>query len=235
MLYYTRNPPVASAAGREAVERRPQLLLTMKANVYIDAFNLYYGCIKDTPFRWLDPRLLSEKLLPRHQVHRVRYFTARIQARPTDPRAPQRQQTYIRALETIPGLTVHYGHFLSKATRMPLARPPRRGPRTVEVMKTEEKGSDVNLAAYLLLDAFDGDCEMALVVSNDSDLVEPIRMVRAKFGVPVGVVNPQQTTSHALRQAASFYRPLRQGVLRASQLPTRLSDAKGTITKPAAW
>jgi hypothetical protein len=118
---------------------------------------------------------------------------------------------------------------------MPLSTPPRRGPRTVEVLKTEEKGSDVNLATYLLLDAFDGDCEMALVVSNDSDLVEPIRIVRTKFSLPVGVVNPQRNTSHALRQAASFYRPLRQGVLGASQLPTQLSDAKGTITKPAAW
>jgi uncharacterized LabA/DUF88 family protein len=207
----------------------------MRANVYIDAFNLYYGCIKDTPFRWLDLRLLSEKLLRGHQVHRVRYFTARIQGRPTDPQAPQRQQAYVRALETIPGLTVHYGRFLSKTIRMPLSTPPRRGPRTVEVLKTEEKGSDVNLATYLLLDAFDGDCEMALVVSNDSDLVEPIRMVRAKFGLPVGVVNPQRTTSQALRQAASFYRPLRQGVLGASQLPTQLPDANGIITKPAAW
>lgn len=235
MLYYTCNPPVASAAGREAVERRPQLLSAMRANVYIDAFNLYYGCIKDTPFRWLDLRLLGEKLLPRDQIHRVRYFTARIQARPADPQAPQRQQIYIRALETIPGLTVHYGHFLSKPTRMPLASPPRTGPRTVEVLRTEEKGSDVNLATYLLLDAFDRDCEMALVVSNDSDLVEPIRIVRAKFGLPVVVVNPQRNTSHALRQAASFYRPLRHGVLKASQLPTQLSDATGTITKPAAW
>ena len=118
---------------------------------------------------------------------------------------------------------------------MPLAKPPRRGARTVEVLKTEEKGSDVNLATYLLLDAFDGDYEMALILSNDSDLVEPIRVVRAKFSLPVGVVNPQGNTSHALRKAASFYRPLRQGVLQASQLPAQLADAKGTITKPVSW
>ncbi len=118
---------------------------------------------------------------------------------------------------------------------MPLARPPASGPRTVEVLRTEEKGSDVNLATYLLLDAFNGDCEMALVISNDSDLVEPIRVVRVTFGLTVGVVNPQKNTSHALRQAASFYRPLRQGVLQASQFPAQLTDAKGTIAKPAAW
>jgi hypothetical protein len=33
-----------------------------------------------------------------------------------------------------------------------------------EVWKTEEKGSDVNLACYLLLDAFDGDCEAAVII-----------------------------------------------------------------------
>ena len=207
----------------------------MKTNVYIDAFNLYYGCIKGTPFRWLDLRLLSEKLLPRHQIHRVRYFTARIQARPRDIQAPQRQQTYLRALQTIPNLTIHYGHFLSRPTRMPLARPRLIGPKTAEVLKTEEKGSDVNLATYLLLDAFDDDYEMALIISNDSDLMEPIKVIRQRFGLPVGVVNPQPNASQALRQVATFYRPLRRGALQASQLPAQITDANGVITKPAAW
>ena len=78
--------------------------------------------------------------------------------------------------------------------------------QTVAVLKTEEKGSDVNLATYLLMDAFDQDYELALVVSNDSDLVGPIEVVQRRFGLPVGVVNPHRTTSHALRVAASFYR-----------------------------
>jgi uncharacterized LabA/DUF88 family protein len=207
----------------------------MKTNVYIDAFNLYYGCIRGTPFRWLDLRLLSEQLLPRHQIHLVRYFTARVQARPGDIQAPQRQQTYIRALQTIPNLTIHYGHFLSRPARMPLAKPPLIGPKTAEVLKTEEKGSDVNVATYLLLDAYDRNCEMALIISNDSDLMEPIRVVRGRFGLPVGIVNPQQNTSHALREVATFYRRLRRGVLQASQLPVQLTDANGVIKKPAAW
>lgn len=102
-------------------------------------------------------------------------------------------------------------------------------------MKTEEKGSDVNLATYLLLDAFDQDYDLALVISNDSDLVEPIAVVRQRFGLTVGVVNPQRHTSRALQQVASFYRPLRKGVLASSQLPNQLVDATGTLTKPAGW
>ena len=86
-----------------------------------------------------------------------------------------------------------------------------------------------------MLDAFDRDYDLALVISNDSDLVEPISVVRQRFGLVVGVVNPHANTSHALRQAASFYRPLRKGVLSSSQLADQLTDANGVITKPAGW
>ncbi len=207
----------------------------MKVNVYIDGFNLYYGSIRDTPYKWLDLRSMSEKLVPKHEVNRIRYFTARVQPRSGDPQMAQRQQTYIRALETIPGLTIHYGHFLVSQVRMPLAHPPKTGRRTVEVIKTEEKGSDVNLATYLLFDAFTTDYEMAVVVSNDSDLVEPIRLVRDKFRLPVGVVNPHRNTSHALRQVAAFYRPIREGVLRSSLLADPVIDHQGEIRKPTGW
>jgi hypothetical protein len=49
---------------------------------------------------------------------------------------------------------------------MPLAHPRPGGPAAVEVIKTEEKGSDVNLATYLLLDAFRRDCDTAIVISR---------------------------------------------------------------------
>jgi len=73
-------------------------------------------------------------------------------------------KVHLRALETIPGLSIHYGHYLSHVTRMPLANAPPRGARTVEVVKTDEKGSDVNLATYMLLDAFQHDCTVAVVI-----------------------------------------------------------------------
>jgi hypothetical protein len=107
--------------------------------------------LKGTPYRWLDLGSLCRRLLPKDRVNRIRYFTATVSARPHNPDAHQRQQVYLRALETIPGLSIHYGHYLSHVTRMPLARPRRGGARTVEVVKTEEKGSDVNLATLLLL------------------------------------------------------------------------------------
>ena len=89
----------------------------MSANVYIDAFNLYYGAVKGTPHKWLDLHAMAQKLLPKETVKRIRYFTARLTPRPNDPQIAQRQQAYLRALETIPGMTIHYGHFLSSTAR----------------------------------------------------------------------------------------------------------------------
>ena len=142
----------------------------MSTNVYIDAFNLYYGCLKGTPNRWLDLDLLCRLLLPSYAVNRIRYFTANVESRPGDPGQQQRQQAYLRALLTIPNLSIHFGSFLTNAVRLPLVEPQPGLRRTVEVWRTEEKGSDVNLATHLLVDAFRGEYETAVVISNDSDL-----------------------------------------------------------------
>ena len=207
----------------------------MVSNVYVDGFNLYYGCLRGTPYRWLDLEALSRRLLPRDSIHRIRYFTARVTPRPSNPQAPQRQQTYLRALETIPCLTVHLGHFLSHPARMPLAYPQRGWPPTVEVMKTEEKGSDVNLATYLLLDAFRRDCETAVVISHDSDLKEPIALVQKELGIPVGVVNPHPAAHRSRALQPAFFKQLRPSVLPACQFPDVLQDARGMIRKPVDW
>ena len=83
-------------------------------NVYIDGFNLYYGCIRRTPFKWLNPAKLCSQLLPSgYQIHRIRYFTARVSGTPNKPDAPTRQQIYLRALRTLPNLSISYGRFLT--------------------------------------------------------------------------------------------------------------------------
>jgi uncharacterized LabA/DUF88 family protein len=207
----------------------------MIANVYVDGFNLFYGCLRRTPYRWLDLGALCRVLLPNDQVHRIRYFTARVNNRPDDPGKSQRQDVYLRALRTIPELTIHFGHYLTSTVRMPLACPVAGGARTVEVIKTEEKGSDVNLATYLLLDAFRQDCEAAVVVTNDSDLKEPVTVVRRELGLIVGVINPHPAAKRSRALQADFFKQLRAGVLAGSQLPDVVSDARGKIHKPAEW
>lgn len=208
--------------------------------VYIDGFNLYYA-IKTTAFKWLDLVALAARLLPKNQIDLVRYFTARVGALPHDPQAPTRQQTYFRALATLwPRLEIHEGHFLSHAVSMPLAKPRKKGAKTVIVIKTEEKGSDVNLATMLLVDGFQNRYDVAAVISNDSDLALPIRMVRQILHKPVVVfnphaMNPKSKPSKTLRQVASQYRPIRAGALASSQFAPNLVDANGGFNKPPTW
>src|SRR5215204_882432 len=95
----------------------------MRTNVYIDGFNLFYGCLKGSPYKWLDIDALCRRLLPKDQINRIRYFTALVTARPGDPQQPVRQETYLRALETLSSVTVHLGEFYVNRVRMPLATP----------------------------------------------------------------------------------------------------------------
>ena len=191
--------------------------------------------MRGTPNRWLDVGKLAQLLLPKHQTVRIRYFTAIVTNRPGDPLQAQRQQKYLRALQTIPILTIHYGHFLPKTKQRPLAHPPEFGPPFVKVLDTEEKGSDVNLASYLLMDGFESQYEVAVVISNDSDLQLPIELVRTRLGKQIGVYDPSRKRSFQLCSAASWYRQLRKGPLSASLFPDELSDAKGTVKKPKGW
>lgn len=196
--------------------------------------------LKGTQYRWLDLAAMCAQLLPpsHHTIQRIRYFTAKVSARPNRQHDPVHQSIYLRALATLPTVTVHLGHFLTSTTRMPLANPPPLGPQMVEVIKTEEKGSDVNLATYLLADAFRNDSDAFVIISIDSDLTEPLRIVRHELGKVVGLINPQPPTkrSWALAQCRpTFFKQIRAGVLGRSQLPPSLTDRAGTFTKPAGW
>ena len=146
--------------------------------------------LKGTQFKWLDLYQVCQDLAPTHQVNRIRYFTARVKPRPNDPQQATRQAIYLRALETISVLTIHYGHFRDRKKFRRLVTPIPGYPHTVEVWNTEEKGTDVNLASYLLLDGFQNEYEQAFVISNDSDLALPIEKTRDQLKLPIGIVNP---------------------------------------------
>lgn len=213
--------------------QQPPVLI--RTNIYVDGFNLYYGCVKGTPYKWLNIAELCRLSLPSHyQIHRIRYFTALVKPRPSDPHQGARQQTFIRALQTLPNLSVHYGEFLQNNVRMHLVNPPAQGATTALVVKTEEKGSDVNLATNLLVDAYEHNFEAAVVVTDDSDLAEPIRIVRQHLNYHVTVLSPRGQ-SRKLSGVATRFRKINVAHLAASQFPQTLTDARGTITKPTTW
>jgi len=194
---------------------------------------------------------MAERLVPApHVVTQVNYYTARVSAK-VDPGAPARQQLYLDALATEPKVRIYFGRFLFSQKWAKLVIPPDARPQPytwtaplpvmVWVHKIEEKGSDVNLASHLVRDAFTGQFEQALVISNDTDLVEPIRIATAEAKKRVGIVASRRhkpgeapVPSPSLLKVASF--PLYLDNAHLVQFPSPLRVSKGkTITKPPTW
>lgn len=260
-------------------------VLRIRTRVYIDGFNFYYGAVKGTPFRWLNPLLLTRHLIhPACVIDKIKYFTARVSGA-ADPNAPLRQQLYLAALSTLPEIEIIYGRFLSKniwrpitnfpvagaaigfstpvslaagnhtvsggslsrnatltvasypspgASRSGRALAPPSDALVAEVHSMEEKGSDVNIGAHLLNDAWKNQFDAAVVISNDTDLVTPIRMVAVERGKQVYVVCPGrwQMSPH-LARVATYKRHIRRNMLSASQFPDLIPGT--TIRKPPSW
>jgi hypothetical protein len=232
----------AVPGGQEHADRADAIgragLAALSANVYVDGFNLWYGCLQRTEYQWLDIGEFCRRLLPANPINRIRYFTSRVAARPGAPNGPEQQNAYLRALRTVPELSVHLGGFQSLRARLPLADSDPDDPVIVDVIKTQEKGSDVNLATYMLLDAFRQESDIAVVISNDSDLREPIRVLIEELGVPVGLVNPHPVRKRSrvmLELEPRFFKQVRPRVLRACQFPPVLRDGKGEIHRPDGW
>lgn len=202
-----------------------------RAFAFIDGFNLYYRALKGTPFKWLNLRRMCELLIPEYSIKKIKYFTAPVSGK-EDAEKPVRQQAYLRALRTVE-CEIIMGKFLTREAPMRLAGDKSK---TVIVTKTEEKGSDVNLASHLLIDGFAKLYDAAVVVSNDSDLTMPIKYVRDILGLGIVVINPDRyIASKSLAQAATAVRQLRVGVLEACQFPDVIYHAKGSIKKPTGW
>lgn len=210
--------------------------------VYVDGFNLYKGQLENRPgSKWLDLVALFDDVLSDYSVITVHYFTARIKGRmnPDDPRAPDRQDAYIRALRSLKRMevhddslfTVHHGmarEWVDGKERPPLTRH--------HVYKVQEKGSDVKLATQLLMDALDGLADAYVVVSSDSDLARPIEVVKSRFQSRVGVIYPRDATTKLFTKAGvDFSLYLRPSYVARNQLPDLVQTEKQPIRRPAEW
>ncbi len=209
----------------------------MLTSVYIDGFNLYYGALKRTRFKWLDLRRMVEQVFPNDDIGEIHYFTALVHPRPSNRQAPVRQRIYWRALQTIPGLTVHQGFIRTHTVRRELAMPIAGVPDSVTVVEPREKMTDVALASQLIVDASNRKFEQAVLVTNDADFVPAIRCVRNDFELDVAILNPAQKgrTQGDLEAAAKYVKRLRRRHIAASMLPETVTDAKGVFRKPSTW
>ncbi len=210
--------------------------MSKRTFVYVDGFNLYYRALAQKPNKWLNLYALAKQILDsENDILEIKYYTARVSGN-RDRDEPNRQAAYLRALKTIPGLSIHYGRFLPKIITRPLVNPPPYGPRYVAVHSTEEKGSDVNLASHLIRDGFKALYDVAVVISKDTDLCEPIRIVTMELKLPVGVLCPDGDLPKPLRDVGSFVRHITASDLSNSQFPDPVIALSGQrIRKPPRW
>lgn len=204
--------------------------------VYVDGFNLYYGLRESCAelgktWRWLNVQELCRRLLSEYDVQKIRYFTAPLQ--PPEWAKARRQARFLRALETISIVEIHKGRYQVYPDELPLRND---SSKKVWVMRSEEKQSDVALASWMLVDGLEEEAyDVAVVISNDSDQLPAIQLLR-RYGFTVGVLNPHlRRPSAELRDVASFVRQIRPKPVIASQFPDELTDAGGRFSKPERW
>ena len=210
---------------------------------YVDGYNLYYGLLKGTPYKWLDLVQFVAKLLrDNHSLISVKYFTSPVKTYPHDTSALDRQKIYLQALGTLPNVEIIQGFYRKDTVLMPVheeecKKCPMASDGFVKVVKLEEKRTDVNIASAMLLDAFNDRADVFVLVSGDTDFIAPVNIVRKDFKKTVIVFNPRETKSW-LRDYASYYRDVPRDLPAKCQLPDVVPYGRRGdrfIHRPPAW
>lgn len=202
---------------------------------YVDGFNLYYGAVRATPaLKWLDLDRYCKLLRPHDHIISIRYFSALVSG-PTKPN----QESYLRALSTTPLVEVILGKFKQKKVKCGVSTCTSPGQKWYQI--PEEKRTDVNIAVFMLDDAYQNACDQMIIFSGDSDLVPAINMVRKRFPAKKIIVyvpsrDPVRGAAVELRTAAHINRTLPLQLLSKSQFPSQLQDGSGgMISRPPNW
>ncbi|MDX2201713.1 MAG: NYN domain-containing protein [Hyphomicrobiaceae bacterium] len=204
---------------------------------YIDGFNIYHA-IDDASrarrgalnhLKWVNLRALMAQFTDPnvHQIVRVKFFTAY----PTwKPDSEARHREYVKALNHY-GVEEILGQFKPKDAYCKICRSTYKA--------REEKESDVNIAMHLVSDAHENLFDQAFLVTNDSDLLGPVRLVREKFpNKRIKIISPPfRRHSKELWAAATHRATVGQNHLEASLMPASVQDANGVniFTRPQAY
>jgi len=238
-------------AGRQVIEKK-------RTAVYVDGYNLYYGRLRGTAFKWLDVPLLFDGLMkvqdPGADVIQVKFFTASALGRfATHGQASvEAQNTYHRALkERHPErFTITLGHHSMDAagSLMPSFSPGQPFDRTQQtrVWRIEEKKTDVNIALAMYRDACKGMCDQVVLCSNDSDAEPALAALREDFpALVIGIVSPirppaieQSSRRHSasLAKLAHWTRKyILDAELAAAQMPDTVPTGKKPVRRPGHW
>lgn len=230
----------------------------MKTRIYIDGYNLYYGCLKRTPHKWLDLcKLFYNHILPSssHQPYTyndlsIKYFTADIVGKAAmSEDSLIDQQTYHRALQfntQEAQLEIIKGYYAINKTRAfkvdeNNSKKPPKECEYVDIWKLEEKQTDVNIAVESLFDVMtDDSLEQVVFVTNDTDLSRVLEKIQSLNKVKIGLVIPTTDSvrmpNEKLEKFADWTRKnILEEELKSSQLPRAVEGGRKPIIKPIGW
>lgn len=217
----------------------------MRTVVYIDGYNLYYGAIRHTAYKWLDIYSLFKEhlLLPETDLLEVRYYTAPVLGSLCDdPSSPQRQRQYLQALRKIhpQHITIIEGKLIKGRATLRLVEPI---PELLELEKVKvstltEKKTDVNIASDMVADACRNQVEQVVLCSNDSDMEGALKTIRlhcpaVRIGLVAPTSSPGRHISNDLRQQAHWVKTLSSTDLAPAQLPKKIPST--SIERPDGW
>lgn len=218
----------------------------MRTIAYIDGYNLYYGLLRKSQYKWLDVYALfrDQVLNQSSDLVEVRYYTAPMLGKMSDDlESPIRQRRYLQALRKMHpiGLTLIEGRIVASTPFQRLIRPIPEAPhlQKVQVLDFNEKKTDVNIASDMINGAWLKTYDQAVLCSNDSDLEGALRSlkehhphIRIGLVAPISGDDPRKISSD-LARFSDWKKILSTTLLSRSQLPDRIPSSH--LSKPAAW
>lgn len=213
--------------------------MIQRVSFVVDGFNVYHS-VKDSqraigsgPLKWLDLVALCRSYLHTFgreaRLEKVYYFSAlatHLQAQ--DPDVVRRHKTFIDALKAR-GAVVHLGQFKAKDIWCPRCQQSFRG--------HEEKETDVSIALKLVELAVTNACEIAALVSGDTDIAPAIATAkRIAPHMRIAVLFPFKRANAQLEQIADICLKIRSEAYLRHQLPDPITLPDGRILrKPPSW
>ena len=226
----------------------------MKTTIYIDGYNLYYGALKGSSYKWLDIFRIFSHIAndnnPRTENVFIKFFTSPVISRLAThgDQSQKSQNDYHRALLRLypDNLEIIMGYFSLSEGWFPKHQKPIDRNDTVKAWKLEEKKTDVNIALHIYRDLLKGNCEQAILVSNDSDLVPALEAVQEDLTDKyIGVVMPRiqkegdqknRPYNVKLSNLANWTRGyIREEELKMFQLPRLVPTKRKPIIRPDYW
>ncbi|WP_346799448.1 NYN domain-containing protein (plasmid) [Halomonas sp. Bachu 37] len=230
----------------------------MQTAFFIDGYNVFYGLLAGTSYKWLDlPSLLhaiAHENDPLSQVAEIHYFTSPVQPALATRgiQSKQAQDTYIRALK-VRGVQVHWGrHRLDHrlAPRFVSSEVPASRQDQVAIWNLEEKETDVRIGIAMYQMAArqcwgkprSEHIEQIVLVSGDTDMTPALEAIREDFPhLRIGIIVPHRkgigrNPPGSLKKHADWMRRyISPEELEVHQFPDRVHTRKKPADKPDYW